>query len=67
MGRPFRLNMEGATVAKPTPRIQSTEAWSPYTSPQSNADTIDSACDINELHSQRVQLADIMAPIAYAL
>lgn len=67
LGRPFRINMEDVTVAKPSGMPRSVTQWIPYTSPSSVEDeTILTDCT-QELHRQRVLLVEIMAPLGYAL
>ncbi|POR36832.1 Uncharacterized protein TPAR_02968 [Tolypocladium paradoxum] len=69
LGRPFRINMEDVTVAKPLGRTtpQSTVQWIPYVSRKSTQDNTTLPDYTEELHRQRVLLVEIMAPLGYAL
>lgn len=57
--------MEGATVSRPRTDNREPDDWSFGISP--SEDDHNSLNSFSELHRQRVALADIMAPIAYAL
>lgn len=57
--------MEGATVSRPGTENRQPNDWPFGISPSEDDHNVRSS--LNELHRQRVALADIMAPIAYAL
>ncbi|KAK7415148.1 hypothetical protein QQX98_006092 [Neonectria punicea] len=69
LGRPFRINMEDVTVAKPSgdTRQESAGQWIPYVTPRSFEEHTPLPDYTNELHRQRVLLGEIMAPLGYAL
>ncbi|OMP81655.1 Nitrogen assimilation transcription factor nit-4 [Diplodia seriata] len=67
LGRPFRINMEGATVSKPSAGAYAGKQWTPYTSPGSKNSHVVLPDHVKELHRQRVTLAEIMAPVGYLL
>ncbi|CAM1510981.1 Fc.00g084940.m01.CDS01 [Cosmosporella sp. VM-42] len=69
LGRPFRLNMEDVTVAKPGGDTtgEANCQWIPYVSPKSFQDCTPLLDYTNELHRQRVLMVEIMAPLGHAL
>jgi hypothetical protein len=68
LGRPFRINMEDVTVAKPCGGTSPGEnQWFPYVSPRTFTESSPLPDYTNELHRQRVLLCEIMAPLGYAL
>ena len=67
LGRPFRINMEGATVSKPSPGADTPRQWMSYVSARNSDQQIVLTDQTKELHGQRVMLAEIMAPVAYIL
>ncbi|KAE9573443.1 hypothetical protein CGMCC3_g10266 [Colletotrichum fructicola] len=65
LGRPFRINMEDVTVAKPGIDGSISGHWSAYVSPDSCGITQPDHAEL--LCSQRALLCDIMAPLGHAL
>ncbi|EQB56632.1 hypothetical protein CGLO_03351 [Colletotrichum gloeosporioides Cg-14] len=67
LGRPFRINMEDVTVAKPGTGSSTDVSghWSAYVSPGSYGVTQPDYAEL--LCSQRALLCDIMAPLGHAL
>ncbi|KAF4464335.1 hypothetical protein FALBO_8836 [Fusarium albosuccineum] len=69
LGRPFRINMEDVTVAKPSgdTRPEAAGQWLPYVSKKSFEEHAPLPDYTNELHRQRTLLSEIMVPLGYAL
>lgn len=69
LGRPFRVNMEDVTVSKPSSdSLQaSNHAWTPYVSSKSIQRAGTRRDYPDTLLGQRVLMAEIMAPLGYAL
>lgn len=59
--------MEGATVSKPSAGAYATKEWTPYTALGYKSQCMLLPGHMEELHRQRVLLAEIMTPAAYAL
>ncbi|KAM5354236.1 hypothetical protein ACJ41O_000886 [Fusarium nematophilum] len=69
LGRPFRINMEDVTVAKPSGDVRPEAAgqWIPYVSKRSFEECTPLPDYTDELHRQRTLLSEIMVPLGYAL
>ncbi|RSL85791.1 hypothetical protein CEP51_003142 [Fusarium floridanum] len=69
LGRPFRINMEDVTVAKPVGDIRPEKSgqWIPYVSKKSFEELTPLPDYTDELHRQRTLLSEIMVPLGYAL
>ncbi|KAL0932487.1 uncharacterized protein CTRU02_213440 [Colletotrichum truncatum] len=67
LGRPFRISMEGVTVAKPGSVISDKPSgqWSSYTSLASPGSPMTDYSE--DLSRQRALLCEIMAPLGYSL